>query len=384
MGPMPNSSPFQLLTPIISEHLPVVARRRKSLGDVFQSVRIMKWVRDRTIDSDEPKHPVASFMSEDEMSKDGLSKDRLSEDGQSEAIEDAEPGPFNPASNIPPQLEVLSELNQGNLQRSSTFRTFLEKAATDINVKYGLAQSLPAFKGRSRLPSWQKILPANIQITPTRTTSSSQPEPGPGTVAEAYSTPPGMLLADKATIPSCQSCHSQACCRSKEKRGVPIHQVDKILEQSLHLRDPPQKPHLMEHFTLPRPRGSGNLPDTALSPVYISDNGQKLVEGRWLDNESTRTTRISCPEHEDQDDSECHVSCREKRPVTPDIPPVSPSESVTTLMLPSRAVSNSTDAQFGKTEPCSLIHLRAWIKESKMKSTPNHLAIETEPSSEIP
>ncbi|RDA93358.1 hypothetical protein CP533_0347, partial [Ophiocordyceps camponoti-saundersi (nom. inval.)] len=53
-------------------------------------------------------------------------------------------GPMNavPIADPPPRLDVLSEIPQDGVHRSSTFRTCLEKAVDDINEKYGTPSSV--------------------------------------------------------------------------------------------------------------------------------------------------------------------------------------------------------------------------------------------------
>ncbi|KPM46177.1 hypothetical protein AK830_g335 [Neonectria ditissima] len=135
------------------ERPPVLVHRRKSLGDAFQSVR-HKWARDKATNSGPKTHPPKSISLETELSTDE------SECDPSFFVVDT-------AATTPPQLDVLSELHQGNLERSSTFRTALEKAAADIDIKYGTTQSSPTHKSRPRISSYHTTMPDNAYFTTT-------------------------------------------------------------------------------------------------------------------------------------------------------------------------------------------------------------------------
>ncbi|KAH7131405.1 hypothetical protein B0J13DRAFT_529403 [Dactylonectria estremocensis] len=371
-------------------HHPVVARRRKSLGDVFHSVKAVKWSLDEDPVSDSSNSPVESGSYKKEAP---------------EAMDDTEShSSITTSESGPPRIEVPSELNQGNIQRSSTFRSFLEKAATDINIKYGLARSLSTSRNGGRLSSWSKTHSADTEIEPKSVMSR------PRFVVDTSSIAPAALFTD-STVASCKSCGSRVCCRSKDKRGIPVHQVEKILEQSIHLRNPSRKSPPIRHSEtaggsdylidsslslLKRPiplwnpirqshpirhseraGGSGYLINSSLSLLCISEECQSNANSDSIGNESTATSNIPCPEHYGAGDVESVVYCREKYPVTPGILPMSHSCSADTLNLPSRAVSASTYSQLYQTQDDDLIHLGAWIDESTLQRRPKALIIST-------
>lgn len=100
---------------------PVVVRRRRSLTSAFQTVKT-RCSRDKLNDSDDSgttKLPRSSGASKESTLK---------------------PDDVQSCADSPPRLDVLSELPGDSLHRSSTFRTSLEKAVEDINVKYGTAR----------------------------------------------------------------------------------------------------------------------------------------------------------------------------------------------------------------------------------------------------
>ena len=194
--------------------MPVVARRRKSLGDMFQRAVKARLGRDKSSSSEDS--PVCPSKGQSH---------RSSEDA---GLEESTPIQLRD----PPRLEVLSELpNINNLQRSSTFRTYLEKAASDINNKYGTVQSLPEARRARRRPSWRKTLPNSsrvvIPIPPRsyfRPRDESEPLP---------KTPSVRAATSSGDVVDTRSRHYKTCNR------IPARQVDKILEESLSLRDPP-------------------------------------------------------------------------------------------------------------------------------------------------
>ncbi|KAF4584300.1 Mss4-like protein [Ophiocordyceps camponoti-floridani] len=100
-------------------------QRRASLSNAFHTVKA-KCSRDKLPGNDEN---CESGRASRRTSHSGINKQMIS--GPIHAA------PMTMANDPPPKLDVLSEIPQDGLHRSSTFRTCLEKAVEDINQKYG-------------------------------------------------------------------------------------------------------------------------------------------------------------------------------------------------------------------------------------------------------
>ncbi|KAI5460010.1 hypothetical protein BGZ63DRAFT_446930 [Mariannaea sp. PMI_226] len=214
--PLPNPD-------VTHHHKPILPYRRKSLGDAFQLIKA-KWDNDRNSDSSQETNADRLLQSEDETS-------------QVDSSSDIHLTSYIPVSKPdPPRLEIPSGFQHEGLERSSTFRALIEKAVDDINMKYGSNQFFPFkhcslgslhLKGRTaQLPSGRFC--SNLKTAPG--IQDSKP------LTNDLNKKTGSL----STVSLCQSCGSSACCLQSIGRGIPIHQIDKILEQSIQLRDPRQ------------------------------------------------------------------------------------------------------------------------------------------------
>ncbi|CAM1502843.1 Fc.00g076190.m01.CDS01 [Cosmosporella sp. VM-42] len=235
-----DSSGSSSASPGTVAELPIVPRRRKSLGDIFQRAVKSRLSRDKSCSSSEG-NPVCTQQDP---------SPRLTKDG---AYEESNPTQLCD----PPRLEVLSELPHGNnLQRSSTFRTNLEQAAADINNKYGSAKSLPESRGIRRRPSWRKTLSANsrvvIPIPPRSYFRPREDAPISRKTPSVGGSPPGGDAVNASSR------------HHKTVNRIPAHQVEKILEQSISLRDPAENNDASENTTK-----LGESPDSRLMPLLL-------------------------------------------------------------------------------------------------------------------
>ncbi|PFH61790.1 hypothetical protein XA68_16218 [Ophiocordyceps unilateralis] len=132
-------------------------QRRSSLTNAFHTVKA-KCSRDRLPDNEENDETGRVTRLRPHA---GINKQMIS-------------GPIHgaPIADPPPRLDVLSEIPQDGLQRSSTFRTCLEKAVEDINEKYGTSSSL-CLSRNSGNSNYDSIL--NSRVTQRRDRSSFQP-----------------------------------------------------------------------------------------------------------------------------------------------------------------------------------------------------------------
>lgn len=266
--------------------------RRKSLGDLFQTVRA-KWHHETISDVD--KEPDVGSLSLFEEPSVPLVAESVSE-GEAELLESFK----SILKPDPPQLNVLSGYHESGLQRSSTFRTCIEKAVADINAKYGSTHSLSC-KHRDTLRSSprHKSLPTHGHAHPP---GWFRPDLksiiGDETLIPSYddilTEPLEQLTIEKSASnigSACQSCGTSTCCRSPDKRGIPSHQIDKILGESIDIRDPPQvcskpdssiPPELEHHIA----HGHDLLKDTSVVPLQFPLNDWKLIEENCVRTQS--------------------------------------------------------------------------------------------------
>lgn len=141
-----------------------------------------------------------------------------------------------PLCDPPPRLEVLAELPQTHLQRTSTFRDTLEKAAVDINNRYATVQSLPDSMKLRRRPSIHQVRPIYGESIPIPPRSYFRPRDRPDQIAIALPNPLDMAKVEVARTPMCGPSGTQSCCRHSMASRVPVAFVDKVLEESLPIR----------------------------------------------------------------------------------------------------------------------------------------------------
>ncbi|KAI9167357.1 hypothetical protein HJFPF1_03484 [Paramyrothecium foliicola] len=130
------------------------------------------------------------------------------------------------ASKPRPRIGMISDFpNTADLQRSSTFRACLEKAADDINSKYGMTAS-PKEPHEERASSYKtSATTITFKSIPPRSYFRSVP-------VRSYA------AMNTPAPPVCSPSGPQDRCQQKTGNRIPSHQLDRILEQSLRLRTP--------------------------------------------------------------------------------------------------------------------------------------------------
>jgi hypothetical protein len=141
-----------------------------------------------------------------------------------------------PLCDPPPRLEVLDELPQSNLKRTSTFRDSLEKAAVDINNRYATIQSLPDSTRLRRRPSLHQPRSTYEQCIPIPPRSYFRPRNRSAQIATPLPNPLDVKKAEAVKTPLYVSTGIQSCCRHGTASRVPAAFVDKVLEESLPIR----------------------------------------------------------------------------------------------------------------------------------------------------
>lgn len=185
------------------------------MADIFHNVK-SKWGREKSSSEDTDLIRMASTQD------------------SSDVHQDVEEVPNWSRVSDPPRLEVLSDLSRHDLQRSSTFRAALEKAAIDINNKYGTVQSLPDTTSRRTQVSWLSTLPASVRMIPVPPRNYSRPTEQDNTIEAAAEKSVGAHTDAMVSANSCNACGSPTCCR--RSRGVPSLYIDKVLEETKDLR----------------------------------------------------------------------------------------------------------------------------------------------------
>ncbi|KAK3190732.1 hypothetical protein K4F52_003048 [Lecanicillium sp. MT-2017a] len=200
-----------VLTPLFAAP-PRPFHRRKSLGELVQGLKA-KYSRERiTQDSNLARNasdgslPNSSgdrsaapygMSHKSAVPSDTLPKTRPHSDSQTTGRY----APLSLSISDAPRLELLPDITADNLQRSSTFRTGLEKAVDDINTKYGdnskpyVASTSPtssvAIRSRNGFrPRYQ--LPTFVQA------HASRVQPKPGVTATLETVPLTSGKADEA------------------------------------------------------------------------------------------------------------------------------------------------------------------------------------------
>lgn len=135
----------------------------------------------------------------------------------------------------PPQLEGLALLHHNFIQRSSTFRDFLEQAADNINHKYS------TISARSEVPPKNSDSKANLCGLGTRFTSVDDDRensvPSLRNSIELYKD----TLKRRGAVYNHHRSHPNKSLHVRnESSRVPVHWIEKILEQSICLRDSPE------------------------------------------------------------------------------------------------------------------------------------------------
>ncbi|KAJ4153252.1 hypothetical protein LMH87_009748 [Akanthomyces muscarius] len=124
-------------------------RRRKSLGELVQGIKI-KYSREKmTKDSDADSRNQSRSEAYTSLEPISGSQSMLLQNPWQQRCSLPIPVPeryasiaydslpVSPVSSTPPRLDVLHDLASDNVQKASTFRDGLEKAVNDINTKYG-------------------------------------------------------------------------------------------------------------------------------------------------------------------------------------------------------------------------------------------------------
>ncbi|KAH6890350.1 hypothetical protein B0T10DRAFT_485620 [Thelonectria olida] len=240
--------------------------RRKSLGDIFHRT---KW-------SHESSGSIDKKIDANLNQRKTLDMCPLNSEPSQIVIDTLqmfqEPDTFKPTPEYdPPKLDVLSDFHQGNLNRSSTFRNSLDNAAADIKKKYDSTHSsLYEDPGASRLSSRHKSLPTHDPKSLVNVENSISLF-GP---TSQLSVSPITEKGSSNTASACQSCGAPTFCRSPDERGIPLHQLDRILGDSIGLRTPPLTSKVPAAAALLDPEHDGNstramLTGSSLAPVQL-------------------------------------------------------------------------------------------------------------------
>ncbi|KND92815.1 hypothetical protein TOPH_02513, partial [Tolypocladium ophioglossoides CBS 100239] len=246
-----------------------VVHRRRSLTNAFQSVKA-KCSRDKLSDSDDR---TDSCTSSRQRRSSRISKDMIS-------------GPLavKPMVEPPPRLDVLSELPQDGLHRSSTFRACLEKAVEDINNKYGSSST-------SRLPDSQTYETSNgDRVTNDHPASyhhrsNFQPRYRLPTFVHVP------LIRAQPTVGEVKDispCSSNKTRRSGQTQGGSLfseRQIDEVLDRAFETTDSPgatatgEHPHDHQGHNDALPRVSSSLAMPSSPPSVATEKSGSESDG---------------------------------------------------------------------------------------------------------
>jgi hypothetical protein len=172
----------------------------------------------------------------------------------------------------PPQLEGLALLHHNFIQRSSTFREFLEQAADNINHKYDTISERSDVPAKASDNTVNVVHGLSTHLTP-REDSRENSVPSLRNSIELYR---DTLKRRGAVYNNHHRNHpSKNLHVHNESSRVPVHWIEKILEQSICLRDPPeaQTTNWKENNIYRDPHGSTPQDQTLLprSPSVLSE-----------------------------------------------------------------------------------------------------------------
>ena len=177
----------------------------------------------------------------------------------------------------PPRLEILPEASQSQFQMPLAFADSIEQATNDINIKYGVSYSQKPTNDSDQCLS---RTPDQCQLGETFSKSFDL-----GGDSHENSLPKTTPLIQCETAPGAYAGPSNYRYRPTHDKGsgVPVHWLDKVLEQSMLLRTPREesaaKERLSSAATKPRvtviaTNGSGHqLRRTGA--IYISATARK-------------------------------------------------------------------------------------------------------------
>lgn len=184
---------------------PSNTQRRKSLGDVFSTVKT-RLSRDKLAD----RREVENKSNEEEAHESNILNNSEMEVCQSSPAQD------------PPRLELMCRLAPSHIKTSSTLEASIDKAMANFGFEYGISQSHSSIKNCVR----SQTLPRTGHPPPIPPRSYFRPRSPDGSTAEE---PKETGSAKHVPI----SRH-----RSQSDNRVPSHWVEKILEESITLRSP--------------------------------------------------------------------------------------------------------------------------------------------------
>lgn len=256
-------SPVQL-TAQDEQAEPNAIKRRGSLSNIFQSVRT-KLGRERSSTNNEDVDFVRHARGG--HSRSSSDDAYTSASGQSTRVH---------FEGVPPRLEILPETSQSQFQTPSAFTDSIEQATNDINIKYGVSYSQKPTNDSDQCLSHT---PDQIQLDETFKSFVLDRN------SHENSLPKTTPLIPCETAPGAYAGPSNFRHRPRHGKGsgVPVHWLDKVLEQSILLRTPREesaaKERLPSAATKPRmtgiaTNGSGHqLRRTGA--IYISATARK-------------------------------------------------------------------------------------------------------------
>lgn len=167
---------------------------------------------------------------------------------------------LNPVSIALPQLEPLHDIRENELERSSSFRDCLEKAAENINIKYRTAPACYRQHNPFGSPSEDPIQPGLDKYSvPLRRYIRQASEPlKPRNVSQNTTSSKGTVKSISShtihpfVVPSLRNG------KARDVPQVPNHRIDAILEQSIELRTPVEPTHWI-----------GSVPVTVINPTEV-------------------------------------------------------------------------------------------------------------------
>ncbi|KAF4971236.1 hypothetical protein FZEAL_9895 [Fusarium zealandicum] len=193
-----------------------------------------------------------------------------------------------------PKLKVLPDLPSCTLERSSTLRACIEKAADDINVEFGSVRSLPDAKICHRRLPLQESTDATRNVTPIPTMGFYRPRRWANIEATPAQTDQSIPSDEKGL--HCPSCNSQRCCRRKPE-NLPTTWDNSTLVGSLSLRDPSQLEKLeQEKGNISRSRVS-SITTIQLPPSIIAQqlSPKAAAQESGPASQSTNPVKVQSP-----------------------------------------------------------------------------------------
>ncbi|PNY27215.1 Uncharacterized protein TCAP_02845 [Tolypocladium capitatum] len=256
-----------------------VVHRRRSLTNAFQSVKA-KCSRDKLSDSDDR---TDSGSSSRQRRPSRISKEMISS-----------PIAAKPMVDPPPRLDVLSELPQDGLHRSSTFRACLEKAVEDINNKYGASST-------SCLPDNQTYATSNgDRVTdgyPTsyHARSNFQPRYRLPTFVHVPLTRAQPTVGEVKDISPCSSNETTRLGQAQPGSVFSERQIDEILDRALDmtssLRETATGEYPCDH------RRHGALPGASPSPAMPSSPPSVAIENNGSESDDNGESKLGTSEY---------------------------------------------------------------------------------------